>query len=505
MQIVIDRMSKTPVYLQIKNEIKKRIHNGSLLPGSKLPPERKLAESLGINRSTVLTAYRELKADGLVDSHVGKGTVVLPVLSDVSERYSAVEIPSYHQFFSQTAERSNDPFLRDLLQIANKKDMISFSAGISSIKNDPVEALKGIEEELISQPDLFAMKLTPTEGLSSLRESIAAHMNERGARVAPDEIMILSGSQQGIYLSAQVFLDQGDVVIAEEPSFFSALQIFNSVGARVIGVPVDENGIKIDVLEQMLRRHRPKLIYTMPTYQNPSGVSMSLERRKRLLELAYQEKILILEDDPYGEIHFEGPKLPTLFELDTCGHVMYISSFSKILFPGIRIGWLAANKKIIHQFTMLKQLCDLHANSISQWIVDRFLRCGGYKEHIRKLCKEYKESRDVMIEALIKNPVRGMEWTKPSGGFYIWCKLPDGIPHMALMINAANKGVSYVPGTAFFTGGRGGAYMRLNYTYPTKDQIKVGIKRLKTAIEETMRPQAADSVNDFDKDIKPIV
>ncbi len=504
MQIKIDRESKTPIYLQIKNQLRGMIYNGSLIPGSQLPPERKLAESLGLNRSTILTAYRELKADGLVDSHVGKGTVVLPVLSQVSEKYDSMEIPAFHQFFSQTAERANDPLLNDLLRMANQKKTISFSAGISALENDPVESLKGIEKELLEQSDHFALKHMPTGGLPSLRENIAWLMGERGAKIRADEIIVLSGSQQGISLAAQAFLDFGDVVIVEEPSFFSALQIFHTAGARIIGVPVDENGMKVEVLEQLLRRYRPKMIYTMPTYQNPSGVSMSLERRRRLLELAYQEKVLILEDDPYGELRFEGPKLPSLFELDSYGYVMYLSTFSKILFPGIRIGWMAAHPQIIHQMTMLKQLNDLHANSISQWIVDRFLKNGGYSEHIQRLTKEYREKRDCMAEALMNHPVEGLEWTKPLGGFFFWLKLPDNLPHMTLLVNAEENGVSYVPGTAFFTGGRGGAYMRLNFTYPSKEEIADGIQRLKRAINITSMRNPVKSEREF-KDIMPIV
>lgn len=504
MQIRIDRASKTPVYLQIKNQIRGMIYNGTLTPGSMLPPERKLAESLGINRSTVLTAYRELKADGLVDSHVGRGTVVLPVLTQVSEKYDSMEVPAFHQFFSQTAERANDPLLNDLLRMANQRKAISFSAGISSLDNDPIECLKGIEKDLLEQPDHFALKHMPTGGLPSLRENIARLMGERGARIKAEEIMVLSGSQQGISLAAQAFLDFGDVVIVEEPSFFSALQIFHAAGARLVGVPIDENGMKVDVLEQMLRRYRPKMIYTMPTYQNPSGVSMSLERRRRLLELAYREKVLILEDDPYCELRFEGPRLPSLFELDSYGYVVYLSTFSKILFPGIRIGWMAAHQQIINQITMLKQLNDLHANSISQWIVDRFLTNGGYYEHIERLCKEYREKRDCMAEALIDHPVEGLEWTKPLGGYFFWLKLPENLPHMALLVNAEENGVSYVPGTAFFTGGRGGSYMRLNYTYPSKEEIRIGIQRLKKAIETTARKAPARPEREL-KEIMPIV
>lgn len=504
MQIKIDRNSQTPIYIQIRNQVRAMIFDGRLLPGSVLPPERKLAESLGVNRSTVLAAYRELKADGLVDSHVGRGTIVLSVMSEVSEPHSEFESPLYGQYFSRVSERANDPFLRNLLEMANRDDVISFSAGISATDTDPVEAFQGFEEELMRQPHHEALKHTPTEGFWSLREGISDLMQKRGISVPPDEVLVLSGSQQGIDIAARVFIDPGDVVIVEEPSFFSALQIFNAAGARIMGVPVDDQGMRVDVLEQLLQRYRPKLIYTMSTYQNPTGISMSLERRRRLLELAYRRKVLIIEDDPYSEIRYEGARKPSLKELDPYGYVIYLSTFSKILFPGIRIGWMAAPKPIIHQFTMIKQLQDLHANSISQWITERFLRSGRFEAHVKRICEEYRIRRDIMLEALMDRPVAGLEWVRPMGGYYLWCKLPEGTPDMSLLVNAAERGVSYVPGTAFYLNGKGGQYMRLNFTYPSREDIPKGIERLKEAIAITRRKMAGKPPGEA-RSLKPIV
>ncbi|TYQ14856.1 UNVERIFIED_CONTAM: DNA-binding transcriptional MocR family regulator [Acetivibrio alkalicellulosi] len=504
MIIKIDRNTKTPIYIQIRNQIRSMIFDGQLPAGFILPPERKLADSLGINRSTVLNAYRELKADGLVDSHVGKGTIVQSHLTEVSKGGGVINPPQWRQFFSQMAERSTMPLLRELLETANREDIISFAAGISGLEMDPIETLVGMETDLINQPSHFALKHTPTEGFLSLRENIALLMEKRGVSCSIEEIMVLSGSQQGIDLAARVFIDPGDVIIVEEPSFFSALQIFQSVGARVMGVPVDENGMQIDILEQVLQRYRPKFIYTMPTYQNPSGVSMSLERRKALIELAYKRKVLILEDDPYGELRFEGNRLPPLKEIDKYGHVIYLSTFSKILFPGIRIGWMVAPKPVINQFAMAKQMADLHANSISQWIVDRFLSSGSLDQHIKKICTEYEIRRDLMLESLMNNPIEGLKWNKPLGGFYLWCKLPERTPYSALLVKAAQNGVVYVPGTAFYLGGREEEYIRLNYTYPPRESIKLGVDKLKKSISETL-----DSIPKTQKirlsEIKPIV
>ncbi|MDP4091915.1 MAG: PLP-dependent aminotransferase family protein [Bacillota bacterium] len=504
MHILLNRESEVPVYIQIRNQIRAMIFEGKLAAGSILPPERKLADSLGVNRSTVLNAYKELKADGLVDSHVGKGTVVLAHLNKVCESQDAYQYPVWRQYFNQNAERSNDPLLRDILEITNRDDIISFAAGISGVETDPIDALSGMEEELFVQKGHYALKHTPTEGFTSLRENISVLMGKRGIECSPEEVLVLSGSQQGIDLAARVFIDPGDVVIVEEPSFFSALQIFQSAGARIISIPVDENGMCIEVLEQILQRYRPKFIYTIPTYQNPSGISMSLERRKNLIELAYRKKVLILEDDPYGQLRFEGNRLPTLKELDKYGYVIYFSTFSKIFFPGIRIGWMTAPIPVINQFTMIKQLTDLHANSISQWMVDRFLSSGKLEAHINKICNEYRAKRDLMIEALLNDPVEGLQWNKPLGGFYLWCRLPDGVPNSILLGKAADKGVAYVPGSSFCLAGRGENYIRLNYTYPDAEKIEQGIIRLKEAINESIA-SGGRSKRSRISEIKPIV
>ena len=483
MQLVVDRESQTPIYLQLVNQIKNSIIGGSLLPGTVLPPERKLAESLGVNRSTIITVYRELKADGLADAHVGKGTVVKLSDDGMYGEDPRELAPSYRQLFSQTAERAADPMLRQLLEMANRKDLISFAAGISPFDTDPLDALKGIEAELVSDGQ-YALKHTPTEGLPELREAVRCLMEDRGVSSRLEETLILSGSQQGINLTARALIDPGDIVLVEEPSFFCALQIFHAVGARIVGVPMDEEGLRTDVLETLLKRCRPKLLYTMPTFQNPTGICMSANRKKRLLELAKKHEFLILEDDPYGDIAFDGERPGTLKEMDTCGYVIYLSTFSKVLFPGIRIGWMTAPEPVTRQIALLKQLEDLHANSLSQWLVLRFLKSGAYKGHVQWLCQEYGQKRDRMHQALkaIKNT--SLHWIKPKGGYYIWLKLPEGIPHMTLLVRAGEKGVAYVPGTAFYTGDRGGSFIRLNFTYPKREEITEGIRRLDAAIHE---------------------
>lgn len=316
--------------------------------------------------------------------------------------------------------------------------------------------------------------------------------------------MILSGSQQGLDLAARVFLDPGDVIVVEEPSFFSALQVFRAAGARVMGVPVDEGGMRLEVLEPLLMRTKPKLIYTLPTFQNPSGVTMGLERRVRLLELAYRYQVPVLEDDPYGELRYEGGAVPPLKALDQYGYVIYLSTFSKILFPGLRVGWLAATRPVVRQFALAKQLVDLHSGSLSQQLLDRFARQGLLLSHLQTVRQDYLSRRNIMLEALEQNTPPGFSWNRPEGGLYLWCRLPERIASSRLMARAADQRVSFVPGEAFHQNGQGQNFIRLNYTFPPPGRIREGVARLMEAVRETLA-EVPDTGTDVEVEMKPIV
>lgn len=504
MRVVISKDSETPVYIQIFEQIRRQILSGELVSGFRLPPERKLAQSLGVNRTTVLNAYRELKAEGLVGSQVGNGTIVLSKQEELDVKDMTSHEPAWNQIFSQYSSNFNSYIVQDLLSLANRKDVISFATGIASPETGPIEVLRGIEHEIIEAKNYRALLHTPTEGFSSLREAVSKLMQKRGIYCNYDEVMLLSGSQQGIDLAARVFLDPGDIVVVEEPSFFPAIQAFRTIGARVMGVPIDENGMKIDILEQLLQRYRPKLIYTMPTFQNPSGTEMSLERRKRLVELASKYRVIILEDDAYGDLCYEGYPLPLLKSMDNDGYVIYLSTFSKSVYPGLRLGWLVAHKKIVKRFAAVKQIMDLHSNSLSQWIIDRYISNGGLEKHLPKVCEEYSLRRDIMYDALLKYAPVGLTWNKPRGGYYIWCKLPMGVSASKLIQKAGEYKVVFVNGTPFFLSGQGEEYIRLNFTFAPMADIDEGIKRLCTAIKELMvKNDYSESYLDIE--INPIV
>jgi DNA-binding transcriptional MocR family regulator len=319
-----------------------------------------------------------------------------------------------------------------------------------------------------------------------------------------DEVMMLSGSQQGIDLVAKLLLDPGDIVVVEEPSFFPAIQAFKTIGARVMGVPMDENGMRMDVLEQLLQRYRPKFIYTMPTFQNPTGIEMELERRKRLVELACKYRVLIVEDDAYGDLCYEGHSLPILKSMDNDGYVIYLSTFSKNIYSGLRLGWMVAHKRVVKEFAAAKQIMDLHSSSLSQWIIERFITNGSLEAHVPKICREYRIRRDAMYDALSKYAPADLIWNRPRGGYYIWCKLPGGVSASKLVSKAAKYKVVFVPGTPFFTSGQGDDFIRLNFTFAAFKDIDEGIKRLCVAMKELIDNK--DSLESFtDIEINPIV
>lgn len=506
MIINIDRQSNIPIYLQIFEQIRSQIITGVLAPGFRLPPERKLAESLCVNRSTVLNAYRELKAEGLVGSKVGNGTVVLPYLREEEKAESMyTQEPAWNQIFSQYSRNLDSLIVQDLLTLASRNDIISFATGIASPKSGPVEAFREFESEIVEKRNYRPLLHTPTEGFSSLREAVCGLMYRRGVYCSIDEMMILSGSQQGIDLAARILVDPGDIVVVEEPTFFPAIQVFQAAGARIMGVPVDEKGMRIDLLEQLLQRYRPKLIYMVPTFQNPSGTELAIERRRHLVELACKYKVMILEDDAYGDLCFEGNPMPTLKSMDNSGYVIYLSTFSKNIYSGLRLGWMVAHKKIVKRFAAAKQIIDLHSNSLSQWIVERYISSGGLEKHVPKICEEYRLRRDIMYNALQKYAPDGTTWNRPRGGYYIWCRLPEGVSSAKLIPVAARRNVVFVPGTPFYCDGQGDEHIRLNYTFVDIDKIEPGIKGLCEAIKELMEAHEKEAERAAVLEINPIV
>ena len=490
MDLHIDRTSSKPIYRQIVERIRAMIRSGGLPAGFQLPPERRLAEALGVNRSTVLAAYRELKAEGLLDAHVGRGTVVSSSLHAVpGAEISSAPLP-WRQLLHRGGAGHGDPLIRDLLSLTERSEVISLAAGLPAPDLIPVEELGVLIDELMVEVGAPLFSYGPTEGHSALRATIAQWIAGRGIRCDPAEVLILAGSQQGLDLAARLLLEAGDVVVVEEPSFVGALEVFRRAGARLVGVPVDEHGMDTDVLQAVLERHRPRLIYTLPTFQNPSGTVMSLGRRHRLLELAARHQVPILEDDPYAELRYEGEPLPSLKALDTHDLVLYLSTFSKVLVPGLRLGFLVAPRTAVRSFALAKQAVDLHANSFGQWLLERFISRGHLDRHLMRLRGAYRGRRDAMAAALEATDA-DLQWELPRGGFYFWCGLPCGVDRSQLVASAAHKAVAFLPGWTCAPAEEAAARVRLAFSFVPVEQIAEGIARLVEAVHESVASGSA--------------
>jgi DNA-binding transcriptional MocR family regulator len=515
MMLRLDRDSCTPLYLQIRNQLREMILEGTLSEGSRLPPERKMAAALGVNRSTVVNAYRELAADGLVEAHVGRGTTVCRPPDGTSWQLALQTHPLiWNEYFVPRPEEGRDPLLRDLMTLLTRSDTISFAAGIPAPELYPLDDFRHAMSHVLNNVGQTLLQPCPVEGYYPLRQTIARRMADRGATVRAENILIVTGSQQGLDLIARAFLRAGDEVVMEAPSYLGALQIFGAVGARLLGVPLDEEGMRLDVLENVLIRYRPKLIYTLPTFQNPSGRTMTPRRRLRLLELARRHRVPIVEDDPYGELYYTDRAPSPLLALDQDGYVIYLSTFSKILFPGLRLGWVAAPRPVIERLSQIKQLADLHCSTLIQGAVHEFCQRGALDNHLDRVRGLYRQRRDAMLAALrhaqdaalTEHGPAGLEWDEPQGGFNLWCRLPPGLKARQLMAEAARRSVALVPGEVFYPDGGGQEEMRLNFSCPPIALIEEGVQRLGAALTTLMRRRKREEPGwEVEVETQPIV
>jgi DNA-binding transcriptional MocR family regulator len=491
--ISIDKESSTPVYRQIIQYFEKMISQGKLTQGYRLPPERKLARALGVNRTTVLNAYQALKEAGLVEGHVGRGTTVLPPSGPAEvERHGAQPL-RWPQLLRRQTGTPWEGVIRDLHALTERKDSIILSIGCPAPDLVPTRVLMEAQQAVIAERGPEAFSSGPCEGVSGFRIALSALMERRGAACDPEAILVTSGSQQAIDLIARVLLEPGDTVVVEEPSYFGALNVFRQAEARLVGVPVDRSGMRTDLLEAVLQRHRPKCIYTLPTHQNPSGALLSLERRRELLELAHRYRVPVVEDDIYHDLSYDMEPPPPVKALDGEDLVIYVSSFSKLVAPGLRIGWVVAPRPVFHQLVLARQLSDLHSATLSQLVLERLLTSGALLRHAAELRQAYARRRDTMEDALRALAPEGVSWTKPAGGFYFWCRLP-AVPQAALLARAGEERVSYLPGAPCFVHEPPEHRVRLSYAHCPADAIHEGVARLMRAVRKVPRPSGQPAV-----------
>lgn len=368
--------------------------------------------------------------------------------------------------------------IREILKLTQSPDVISFAGGLPSADSFPADAIRRISADLMAKDLAGLLQYSTTEGYPPLRAFIAEWVKERGIEASPDEVLLLTGSQQGIDLACRAFLDPGDTVLVERPTYLAALQLFRLYQARVEAVPTDAAGMDIEALERAIVQHRPKLIYLVPTFRNPSGETWSAPRRQAAAALARRYGVIIVEDDPYSSLRYEGSPVPAVAAYAEGGHVIYLGSFSKIVAPGLRVGYAVAHPEILRRLVIGKQAADVHTSNYSQAVVARFCTSGALSGHIEKVCALYRTRRDCMLEAMARHFPAGARWTRPEGGLFVWVTLPEGISTAQKLPEAIEERVAFIPGDPFFHDGTGQNTMRLNFSNASLEQIESGIERL---------------------------
>ncbi len=394
-------------------------------------------------------------------------------------------------FYSKNALNMKRSEIRDLLKFTRRPEMISFAGGLPGPETFPVKELEDISCKILREKGAVALQYGPTEGETPFREEIAKWLKREKKSIEAENILVSCGSQQGLDMISRVFLDPSDTIIVELPSYIGGIQAFTAYRAKMIGIPQDDQGMRMDLLEEQLGKlaakgKKPKFIYVVPDFQNPSGITMTLARRKRLLEIVYEHEIPIIEDSPYRDLRYKGETVPAIYSLDDQEQVIALGTFSKLLCPGLRLAWIMAPLQWMERLVVAKQSMDLCSPSFTQLIVAEYMHAGYLPKQVETIRRLYGVKLEVMLSALSRSMPKSVEWSKPEGGLFLWIKLPPGLSANDLFPKAIENKVAYVIGSAFHCDGKGQNTMRLNFSYSSEEQINEGIKRLGRVIQENM-------------------
>lgn len=396
----------------------------------------------------------------------------------------------WQRLFSERTERMHASDIREILKVTAMPEVISMAGGLPAPEVFPIEEFRRAFDRVLAERGAAALQYSVSEGYQPLRELIAERQQRAGTRCTASNILITSGSQQALDLLGKVLLNPGDKVLLEKPSYLGAIQAFDSYQAEYVLVPMDEDGMIVDDLDQILSSQTVKLIYALPNFQNPSGRTMSVERRRTLVEVATRHGVPIVEDDPYGELRFEGQAVPSLSSMDQAGVVIGLGTFSKLLAPGLRLAWMVLPDDAYEMFLLAKQPADLNTSTIGQMATYEVARDGFIDRHLELIRSVYRERRDAMLDALETNFPASASWTRPAGGMFVWAELPDEVDTRELLVEAVAEKVAFVPGQSFHADGSGRNTMRLNFSNVTPERLKEGIGRLGRAIDRRLSKTA---------------
>lgn len=459
-----------PLYSHLVTLLESAISRGELPSGSRVPPERELAQRLRISRTTVVSAYRELESRGLLRGYVGRGTFVCAAPEPSGTPFA------WRGKIASAALRSSDSTLRDTIRHSSDARLLSLAAGEPAIDCFPTAAFQRAIDQVLKRDAHAVWRHGPTEGQPVLREAIAERFG-----VPAESVLVLAGAQQGLDLLARCLIDPGDAVILDRPGYLGAIQSFRAAGAKLIGWDVLR--ADVDELEDLLVRYRPKLIYTNPTFENPTGVTLPIRARREILKLAERYRVPIVEDGTYRELYFHDVPPPSLRELDAQNLVIHLNSFSKVLAPGLRLGWLSAAPSIVEQIAIIKQRLDPHTQNLAQFAMARFLTEGSFDAHLKTLRAEHARRCTAMLAAIQRHvPAGALRFARPQGGLYLWCRLAPGVSSRALLDRALAAGVAFVAGQAFYPDPAGESDLRICFSSVLPNEIDDAVKRLAASL-----------------------
>jgi DNA-binding transcriptional MocR family regulator len=489
--------SHIPLYAQLRDQLCALVHGGDLRPGDRIPATRELATQLGVHRTTVANAYAELESQGLIRGHVGRGTFICEVPNGSKITPAPPTLNGngngglrWESLFSD--ERGEEGLTRLLQPVM--PDSISFVAARPEEKLFPIAELSQCCQAVLKREGPAILQFGPSDGYPPLKSALVEMLRAEGLPIKDENLLITGGCQQALDLLAKSFLRPGDAVVMENPTYPGAISIFTNARVRCLGVPVHSHlgpgttpGVDLAALEATLLSNRVKLMILTPDFHNPTGTTMPVAARRKLLEIASRYQVPIVEDHIYARLHGEGEGVPTLKQMDRSNIVIQIDSFSKVAFPGLRVGWIVAPPNVIERLRIVKQSSDIHTDQLAQGILADFIRRGLLVKHISKMRKAYARRLDALDAALRKHMPEGMRWTKPSGGMCLWLELPPGFDSSELLIHVRERGVLFAPGRYFFLQNPQPNSLRLSFSNVDEKRIARGVAIFADVLRQEMR------------------
>jgi 2-aminoadipate transaminase len=488
--------SHVPLYVQLRDQLRALVHAGDLRPGDRIPASRELANMLGVHRTTVANAYAELESEGLIQGHVGRGTFIrgngngLKISPPAPPVLDGTRGIRWELLFAD--ERGEEVLSR--LTATAPDDSLSFVMARPAQEYFPIEDLQTCVNAVLRREAVDVLNLGPSDGYAPLKDAILELLRKEGIAAKDENLLITDGCQQSLDLISKAFVRPGDSVILENPAYPGAVAIFSGARARCLSVPVRTHaepgtalGMDMEALEATLAANRVKLIVVTPDFNNPTGMSLPLASRRKLLELAARHQVPVVEDHIYGRLHGHEERVPSLKQLDRANLVIHIDSFAKVAFPGLRVGWIVAPATAIERLRVVKQNTDIHTDQLAQATLAEFLRRGMFTRHVAKMRKIYALRLAAIDEALRKNMPEGTRWTKPEGGMCLWLELPLGFDASELLIHAKERGVLFAPGRYFYVQSPQPNTLRLSYAALNEKEIARGVAILAELLKVEMR------------------